>query len=145
MSARAACGLIFTLVRPAGIVLALCTSAGAQYSVPPPGPTPLPANYRQMAAFALNDTLRDKIAAGFAEGSQPRASAAPQPGEWVMCVRSAADGPPLYFVLFFSDGKVETVRRAVAIDRCQTASYSPLPPARIAGAATAGKKRRTPR
>lgn len=116
------------------------TQARAQYAVPPPGPAPLPAQYKQLAVAALADQLRDKLIAGFAEVSAPRASAAPQPGEWMVCLRSSMSGVPAYFALFYADGKVELLRRAVAIDRCGTAEYAPLPPPAKLRAATTHRR-----
>lgn len=53
-------------------------------------------------------------------------SVAPQPGEWVACLKLKST---IKYAVFFSDGKVEMMRLPVGFDRCETSgAHFPLPP-----------------
>jgi len=51
-----------------------------------------------------------------------------QSGDWIACVKSDTKPYIGFFAVFIENEKVVDFRRAVGIDRCETAIYSPLPP-----------------
>ena len=60
-----------------------------------------------------------------------RTARAPQPGDQAVCVRAIERGQYAYFAAFITDGMLETIRRAVGIDRCWLETgYVTLPPPR---------------
>ena len=75
-----------------------------------------------------------------AEVSAPRATGGPQIGEAMACVRLAGERPS-YLAVFFEGRTVVAYRRAVAVDRCETAVYRQLAPALAsAGKSTQARK-----
>ncbi len=61
-----------------------------------------------------------------AQVSPLRATAGPQLGDALACLRLEGERPA-FVAVFFEAGKVIDYRRAVALDRCEGADYSPLP------------------
>jgi hypothetical protein len=51
-----------------------------------------------------------------------------QSGDWIACVKSDTKPYIGFFAVFIENEKVVDFRRAVGIDRCEAAIYSPLPP-----------------
>ncbi len=51
-----------------------------------------------------------------------------QSGDWIACVKSDTNLFIGFFAVFIESEKVVDFRRAVGIDRCEAAIYSPLPP-----------------
>ncbi len=88
-------------------------------------PQPAPANYRQMTAAYFAAALPKQPLAGAAVSAiQP--AVAPQPAEWIACVKLAGGE---YYAVFYSGGAVVDARRALNIDRCAAADgYAPFPP-----------------
>jgi hypothetical protein len=88
-------------------------------------------NYRQMIADQMaadgTDVLKFGSPNGLLEVSPLRPSKPLQPGDWMACVRSTADGQMAYFGVYFKAHKIETARRAVEIDRCEEETFGPLP------------------
>jgi hypothetical protein len=111
--------------------VAACSSAAldtvAQVASTPAGP---PADYRSLIRTGVPATLTAE-----AEVSELRKTVGPEPGEWIACLKSAkkaatgAKEKPTFVAVFFEGGKVTDYRQAVLIDRCESAAYSPLPPA----------------
>lgn len=99
--------------------------AAAQAPVSPRTP---PGNYRDLARHGIASLVTNKDVVGKVEYAEPRAAVAPQPGDWVVCVRSQTATNMHYFAVFIEGAGVPVVRRAVGIDRCQTDTYAPLPP-----------------
>ena len=74
------------------------------------------------------------------EAGPLRVSRAPQPGDYVVCVRASERGQYAYFAAFVTEGKVEAIRRGVGIDRCWLETgYAALP------RPTPPKKKKDPR
>ena len=95
-------------------------------STPPPV-APLatpPADYRKI--------IRAGVPAPMTNGAQVselrKTIGGGQSGDWIACVKS--DTKPFigFFAVFIENEKVVDFRRAVGIDRCEAAIYSPLPP-----------------
>jgi hypothetical protein len=65
-----------------------------------------------------------------------RPAVAPQPGEWMTCLRATETArgrvQPVYFGVFMQEWTVVEVRRGIFLDRCELEQYSMLavyPPA----------------
>jgi hypothetical protein len=67
--------------------------------------------------------------------SELRAAGGPQLGDTMVCLRLAGERPG-YLAVFFEGTTVLSYRRAVAVDRCESATYTALAPAVVA---TVGK------
>lgn len=88
------------------------SSAGAASSNSAPANS-IPANSAQAAMRRPSTPPLGPFEAG-----PLRVSRAPQPGDYVVCVRASERGQYAYFAAFVTEGKVETIRRGVGIDRC---------------------------
>jgi hypothetical protein len=95
-------------------------------STPPPA-APLatpPADYRKI--------IRAGVPAPMTNGAQVselrKTIGGGQSGDWIACVKSDAKPYIGFFAVFIENEKVVDFRRAVGIDRCEAAIYSPLPP-----------------
>jgi hypothetical protein len=88
-------------------------------------PAPTPLNYRQLTADAAAGLLKDIPLTG-AQISELRAPQATQLGDWVACLKTDGRNGGS-FAVFYEDGKVFDIRRAVAVDRCEQAAYASLP------------------
>lgn len=60
------------------------------------------------------------------EVSALRRSVPLQPGDWAACLRRTTAEEKALFAIFFKRHKIESVRRAVQIDKCEEQTYSPL-------------------
>jgi hypothetical protein len=149
------------------IVLATLTAAcagvspdaNAQAPREPAMPAGPPANYRKIIIDGVRLTPPALLVG--AQVSQLRKTQGPQLGEWMACLKTvsdktgndktgkdktAVDKEVGYFAVFFEDNKVLTVRRAIAVDDCPSASYSPLvKPAPPAAAKKPPAKRKPPK
>jgi len=98
--------------------------AGSDVSAQDPGR--LATTYRRQTIEAAAK-LKDFPPLAGAEISALRASRAPQPGQWMACLRTApqAGAAPGTFAVFFDDEAPE-IRRAVLVDRCGGETYSAL-------------------
>jgi hypothetical protein len=67
-------------------------------------------------------------AAAVLEVSALRRSLPVQPGDWIACLRRTAGAEMAFFAVFFRSHRIETVRRAVLVDRCEGETYRPLAP-----------------
>ncbi len=113
-----------------GVLTAACASilpqAGGQTAAVPVGP---PADYRKLIRTEVPAALTKE-----AQVSELRKTVGPQPGDWIACLKSdtkpdaGAKPTSNFFAVFIEDGKVKDFRRSVLIDRCESASYAPLPP-----------------
>lgn len=112
--------------------LSLCAPIGAAHGQA--ASAELGALIRRDVKLALPATLEG------AEISAPRATGGPQIGEAMACVRLAGERPG-YLAVFFEGRTVVSYRRAVAVDRCETAAYRGLGPA-LASAAKPAQSRK---
>ena len=88
-------------------------------------PQPAPANYARLTAAYFAATLPKQPLAG-ATISAIQPAVAPQPAEWVACVKLASGE---YYAAFYGEGKVVDARSALTIDRCGAAEgYAAFPP-----------------
>jgi len=131
------------------VLLATFTAASAGLSPParaqappePARPGGLPANYRQLIIAGVRLDPPDLLKG--AQLSEPRQTRGPQFGDWMACLKTSKDDTVEYFSVFFEGKTIFTYRRAIAIDDCQSARYSPL----VRPTAAAAKKppaKRTP-
>ena len=76
--------------------------------------------------------IRDGAPAPMTKGAQVselHKTSGGQPGDWMACVKSDTIPYVGLFAVFFEYGKVKDFRRSIGIDQCESAMYSPLPPA----------------
>jgi hypothetical protein len=85
-----------------------------------------PADYRKIINGS-KEVIPDELTKG-AQVSEPRKTVAPQLYDWVVCLKSDTKPTPSFFAVFFEGEKIQLVRRAVQIDQCEMADYSPLAP-----------------
>jgi hypothetical protein len=83
--------------------------------------------YRKMIAEGAASLFPSMPAAATTEVSALRRSLPVQPGDWIACLRRTAAGETAFFAVFFRSHKIDTVRRAVLVDKCEQVSYGPLP------------------
>lgn len=112
MRARA-CGL-------ATLMSLACFPACAQVA-------PLPPNYMALAISTVTSAVSDPALKANIQLAPPRQAIPPQLGDWLVCVRTG-DARPNYFIVFFADKQVKSMRRPIAIDRCESEAYAPPPP-----------------
>jgi hypothetical protein len=106
------------------VVLTACATA---IDVPPQPPEPAP---RIPAVISdLNNVV------GMAKMAQPVEVAGPieanpiSSAPWIICLRSGASEQSkrlVYSVFFKKDGKYDTVRLSVIVDRCEAQTFTPL-------------------
>jgi hypothetical protein len=99
-------------------------------STPPPAAAPAaplatpPADYRKI--------IRAGVPAPMTNGAQVselrKTIGGGQSGDWIACMKSDTKPYIGFFAVFIENDKVVDFRRAVGIDRCEAAIYSPLPP-----------------
>lgn len=81
-----------------------------------------------VAAF---EEFRKTKLPGNPQVSAVREASGPQPGDWMVCVRSDAPGQTARYAVFFRNNEVVAARAAVVIDKCGGDDYrsveSPLP------------------
>jgi hypothetical protein len=117
------------------VLLAILIAAGAgrlpqaSAQTPPASPEPvrpggLPANYRWIIRKEVKLTPPDLLVG--AQVSELRQTRGPQIGDWMVCLKTTKDNAVVYFPVFFEGQAILTYRRAIAIDDCQSANYSPL-------------------
>lgn len=120
---------LFALVVAAQVAACsgISSDTTAQFAAAPVG---RPADYRQLIRTAVPAALISG-----AEVSELRKTVGPEPGDWVACLKTAkkavagAKNDINFIAVFFEGDKVIDFRQPVAIDRCESASYSPLPAA----------------
>jgi hypothetical protein len=84
--------------------------------------------YRQAIADAIAETFKSGRSLSAFQAGLLRVSRAPQPGDYAVCLQTIENGRIAYFAAFITAGEVDTIRRAVGIDRCWLeTSYSALP------------------
>lgn len=112
-----------TLLGPGlGLGLGLGGCAGDLTATTPPQPAP--ANYRQMTPVYFAAALPKQPLAG-ATISVIRPAVAPQPWDWIACVKLAGGE---YYAVFYAEGKAVDARIALTVDRCAAADgYAPFP------------------
>jgi hypothetical protein len=87
--------------------------------------------YRQAIADAIAETFESGRSLSAFQAGLLRVSRAPQPGDYAVCLQTIENGRIAYFAAFITAGEVDTIRRAVGIDRCWLeTNYSTLPPPR---------------
>jgi hypothetical protein len=89
-----------------------------------PAPIAMPTDYRMIVSKGAPAQMTKK-----AEVSELRESSGAQFGDWMTCVKSDTSPYIGFFAVFIQDGKVKGFRRSIGIDQCESAMYSPLPPA----------------
>jgi len=121
----------------------ISSDTNAQIAVAPAG---RPADYRQLIRTAIPAALTSG-----AEVSELRKTGGPEPGDWIACLKTAKKSEAgtkndiTFIAVFFEGEKVVDFRQPVAIDRCESVAYSPLPPAPKPKPPKPGKKQPTPR
>jgi hypothetical protein len=84
--------------------------------------------YRQAIADAIAETFTSGRSLSAFQAGLLRVSRAPQPGDYAVCLKTIENGRIAYFAAFITAGEVDTIRRAVGIDRCWLeTNYSALP------------------
>jgi hypothetical protein len=86
-------------------------------------PPATPIDYRKI----VSDGAPAPMTKG-AQVSELRSTGGAQPGDWIACVKSDTAPYIGLFAVFIEDEKVKDFRRAIGIDQCESAMYSPLPP-----------------
>jgi len=67
-----------------------------------------------------------------------------QSGDWFACVKSDTTPYVGFFAVFIENGKVVDFRRSVAIDQCESATYSPLAPTVVQEKKMPPKRKKAP-
>jgi hypothetical protein len=62
---------------------------------------------------------------GTPEVSRIRPTRPPEPGDWIICLRSNAPDQPLLYAIFFEDNKYIRSRISIGIDHCDKETYMP--------------------
>ena len=84
--------------------------------------------YRQLVvASGVPTTLTKAQPSAAVQISALRRSVAPQPGDWMACLRTAVEGRVKYLAVFFRNRAVIDSRSDVEIDGCETERYTQLP------------------
>src|SRR5262245_50275783 len=98
------------------VMLAAVTLTGCSGPVIAPSqPSDPPANYRtQLANTSFVTQLRSQpsISSVF-EITELTTAIAPQPGEWVACLRVWDAGMPVYYTFYFESGRIKDYRMSV--------------------------------
>jgi len=121
----------------------ISSDTNAQIAAAPAG---RPADYRQLIRTAVPAALTSG-----AQVSELRKTVGPEPGNWIACLKTAKKAEAgtkndvNFIAVFFEGDKVADFRQPVAIDRCESVAYSPLPPAPKPKPLKPGKKHPTPR
>jgi len=103
------------------VLLTLCGCTSTQFQVPSHWPAPyetVETFYRPLAASAARPFVGPAV-----QIAELRPSVAPQPGDWMTCIRSWKDGRDVYVAVFFRDRVVYDARIALVIDRCGEGPY----------------------
>jgi hypothetical protein len=79
------------------------------------------------ATIRAGVTLKPASLLDGADVSPLRMTTGPQLGDGMLCLRTHGDRGVGYVAVFFERGTIIDYRRAVAIDRCASESYAPLP------------------
>jgi hypothetical protein len=111
----------------AGLILAGC-SLGAD----PGSLTPLePVNVPNTAALAgkIQATFQTVKLTGYPRISQVRPAPVSALGDWMVCLRSDAEGDPRVYALFIQNNDIVDYRLALIIDRCANERFAPMPTA----------------
>ena len=123
------------LITPFLAFLPAALIAGCSSTLLDNAPAWPPADYRKIINDSadyrkiINDSkeIPDEVTK-VAQVSEPRKTVAPQLYDWVVCLKSDTKPTPSFFAVFFEGEKIQLVRRAVQIDQCEMADYSPLAP-----------------
>lgn len=126
----------------AALALSGCSGTGALdwpvRSASAQQPAPLPhaqflddpeSYYRHLvAAHPTTRAIRADRAYAPPQISPLRMSVAPQPGDWMTCLRVYQIGKKeIYRAIFIRKREIIEVRSGVTIDRCENEPYTPLP------------------
>ena len=114
------------LITPFLAFLPAALIAGCSSTLLDNAPAWPPADYRKIINDSKED-IPDEVTK-VAQVSEPRKTVAPQLYDWVVCLKSDTKPTPSFFAVFFEGEKIQLVRRAVQIDQCEMADYSPLAP-----------------
>jgi hypothetical protein len=110
-------------------------------------PSDAPENYyRQLVvASGLPGALTKAQPLAPVQISALRRSVAPQPGDWMACLRTAVEGQVKYLAVFFRSSAIIVSRSDIEIDGCETERYAPLPKPAEANRELEGRPAATPR
>jgi hypothetical protein len=100
----------------------LCGCSSALFEAPshlPSAYETVQTFYRPLAASAAKPFVGNNAI----QIAELRPSVAPQPGDWMTCVRSWKDGQQVYIAVFIQDRAVYDARIANVIDRCNEGPY----------------------
>jgi hypothetical protein len=87
-------------------------------------PTAAPSDYRGIIREGVPAPMTKR-----AQVSELHKTSGGQPGDWMACIKSDTIPYVGFFAVFIEYGKVKDFRRSIGIDQCESAMYSPLPPA----------------
>jgi hypothetical protein len=109
----------------AGLLLAGC-SLGAE-----PGPMAQldTVNVPNIAALAtkVQGTFQAVKLTGYPRVGQVRRAPVSALGDWIVCLRSDAEGDPRVYALFIQNNDIVDYRLALIIDGCASERFEPLP------------------
>jgi hypothetical protein len=97
----------------------------AACSLPEFSSTPPTRPIDTVIASTIRNVFAENKLPGAPEVSPIRATEPPEPGDWIICLRSTAPGQPLLYAIFFADNKYVSSRIAVGIDHCDKETYTP--------------------
>lgn len=119
------------------LLLGGCSMGGMLESEPAAAPAPEP-DYQKLIAEGFASQLAGAPPPGLLEVSPLHRTEPVQPGDWFACVRRSSEKEPGLFAVFFKDHKIDSVRRAVLVDKCGSDTYALLPPPKAMAAAKDG-------
>lgn len=125
------------LIAIAALTLGGCSGNSSVFDLPVQSaaaqPTPVrdnPESYYKylVAAHATPRALRASKRFSPLHISPLQVAVAPQPGDWVTCLRTYEYGKKeVYFAMFIRNREIIEIRSGIAIDRCESEQYTLLP------------------
>ncbi len=112
-----------------GIAAALLVGAcslGPALEAPAPSEPAGEPNYRKLILDGVPSLLSGMPPWTVMEVSALRRSLPVQPGDWTACLRRTAETETTLFAVFFKSQRIDSVRRALLVDKCENESYAPL-------------------
>ena len=110
------CGVAVTAIT----ILSDCT--GVRFEPP----SHLPSTYETVEMFyrpLAASAVQEFVGSSPIQIAELRPSIAPQPGDWMTCVRSWKNGQQVYIAVFFRDRGLFDARTATVVDRCTEGPY----------------------
>jgi hypothetical protein len=109
----------------ASLILAGC-SLGADPLTPPRLDAETAPSVTALAA-KIQDTFKTVKLTGYPRVSRPHKAPVTALGDWIVCLRSDADGDSLVYALLIQRSEIVDYRLALMIDECANESFEPLP------------------